>query len=198
MRVFLRILGTALLVLLTFGLFGSGNEPAGPGGTLGAVDAGAGFLDTVLLFGAGVGMIAMSFYKRPKPSNTTVSSPRTQFVSTGNGGPSTKSPAPVVEARSNTKSDQNDVHPEGTTKVTVLGYRERFAINPSVKIFWKGIVIGEVGREGRFECERQGGGTLKFKSSIRSADLEVPAGANAVVQLAWDRVSGKLLIHVVP
>ena len=119
-------------------------------------------------------------------------------MNTENDGPSTESPPPVAEARSNTRSDQDDVHLEVTTKVAVLGYRELFAINPSVKILWDGVVIGEVGREGRFECERHGGGTLKFKSSIRSANIEVPAGANVVVQLAWDRISGKLLIHVAP
>ena len=193
-----RILGILLLVVLAFGLFGSNNEPAGPSGTVGSILAGAKFLDSVLLFISGVGLIALSFYKRPRPSDTTVSPPRTPFVNTVNDGPSTESQSPVAEARSNNRSDQDDVHLEVTTKVAVLGYREVFAINSSIKILWDAVVIGEVGREGRFECERDGGGTLKFKSSIRSANIEVPAGANVVVQLAWDRISGKLLVHVVP
>ncbi len=198
MRIIVRILGVVLLVLLAFGLLNSGNEPAGPGGTVGSIAAGAKFFDTVLLFVGGVGLIAMSFYKRPRPSDTTVSPPRTSIVNTVNDAHSTKSPPPVAEARSNNRSSQNDDHLEVATKISVLGYRELFAINPSVKILWDGVVIGEVGREGRFECERHGGGTLKFKSSIRSATIEVPACANVVVQLAWDRISGKLLIHVAP
>jgi hypothetical protein len=196
MRVLLRILGTMLLVFLVIALFGSSDEPAGPGGVIGAVDAGARFIDTVMLFGGGVGLIALSFYKRPRPSDTTVSSPRATFVDTESGEPSAESPQPIKEALSKTRSDQDDAPLGVTTKVAVRGYRELFAINPNVKIFWGGIAVGEVGREGRFEFERHGGGTLKFKSSFRSANIEVPAGANVVVQLAWDRILGKLLVHV--
>lgn len=181
MRIIVRILGIVLLVLMAFGLFGSGDEPAGQSGTVGSTEAGLKFLDTLLLLGGGVSMIALSFYKRPRPSDTTVSPLRTPFVSTENDRP--------VE---------DDSHLKVTTNVAVLGYRERFAINPSVKILWDEVVIGEIGREGRFESERHGGGTLKFRSSTRSASIEVPGGANVVVRLAWDRISGKLLIHVAP
>ena len=44
MRIVVRILGVVLLVVLAFGLFNSGNEPDGPGGTVGSIAAGAKFL----------------------------------------------------------------------------------------------------------------------------------------------------------
>ncbi|WP_439564943.1 hypothetical protein [Microcella sp.] len=198
MRIFVRILGFALLFFLVIGLLNWNGGRPGPGGTLGAIDAGARVLDALLLFVAGVGLIAISFYKRPRPSDTAIPTP--QYRTTNTEANSRQAPTrpvtPDVGTRASSALDTNDgARP---TEVSVRGYREMFAVNPRVKVLWNEVPVGEVGRDESLQVNRQGKGVLKFKSSFRSAAIDVPAGAKVVVQLAWDRFSGKLIVHVVP
>lgn len=201
-RIIIRILGITLLALVALGLVNGNSENSGPEGTIGAIRAGAGVLDLLLLFLAGVGLIGLSFYKRPRPSDTTVAppppSPPSQ-ITTAVTDPGLRQTLTVAsEDGTNISSERNEDSSQGLTEVSIRGYREVFAMNPRVKVFWNEATVGEVGRDGSFQFMRRGNGTLKFKSSFRSAAIDVPSGANVVVQLAWDRISGKLIVHVVP
>jgi len=49
-------------------------------------------------------------------------------------------------------------------KVTILGYTEAFAVNPSVKIYKDGQRLGEIGRHGKMELDIDAPCELKFKA----------------------------------
>lgn len=198
MRIVIRIFGVILLLVLGLGLLSSNSANIGPGGTLGAIGAGARVLDSLLLLVGGVGLIALSFYKRPRPSDTVVAAPQSRATN-GATDPRLLQERPVASgASSATGAGRDEDSSLGRTEVDIRGYREMFAVNPRVKVFWNEASAGEVGREESLQVNRQGGGTLKFRSSFRSAAIEVPAGTRVVVQLAWDRISGKLIVHVIP
>lgn len=187
-----------LLLVLGFGLLSSNSANTGPGGTLGAIGAGARVLDSLLLLVGGVGLIALSFYKRPRPSDTAAAPPQSRATDGATEPRSLQEPPVASEASSAKGAGRDEDSSLGRSEIAIRGYRETFAVNPRVKVFWNEASAGEVGRDESLQVNRQGGGTLKFRSSFRSAAIEVPAGTRVVVQLAWDRISGKLIVHVIP
>jgi hypothetical protein len=75
-------------------------------------------------------------------------------------------------------------------KVTVLGYREPFALYPAVKIYRNGMLIGKVEHDRQIELEINEQCKLQFKCSIRSAECVVKPGD--WVLLSFNRTTGKL------
>lgn len=83
---------------------------------------------------------------------------------------------------------------ENTKKtITIFGYKEPFAINPSVKIYQNGKYIGSVNRNERFNLLLERDSLLEFKCSIRSTSINIPINNPQDIQLSFDRISGKLL-----
>ena len=58
---------------------------------------------------------------------------------------------------------------EIVSPVTILGYAETFAWNPSVSIYQNGVQIGTVAQNGRIELRITQQCELQFKCSMRSA-----------------------------
>lgn len=75
-------------------------------------------------------------------------------------------------------------------KVTVYGYTEAFAVNPSVKVLVKGVEIAEVARNESREIIIDGPCTMEFRCSLRTARCFVNPG-EAVV-LSFNRTTGSL------
>jgi uncharacterized OB-fold protein len=77
-----------------------------------------------------------------------------------------------------------------SSTVTILGYKEAYAVNPSVKIFINDEKVGEVGHDEQISINVETSCTLKFKCTFRSAECNVKGGD--VVLLSFDRVTGSL------
>ena len=77
-----------------------------------------------------------------------------------------------------------------STKVTIYGYTESFAINPDVSIYKDGVQIASVSKSDKITLNITEPCELKFKSSIRSAKCYVRPG-DAVV-LSFNRTTGGL------
>lgn len=80
--------------------------------------------------------------------------------------------------------------PAGCGKVTVLGYKEPFAVSPSVGIYKDGVKIASVARCSQVQLDIQEPCTLVFKLGIRSASCRVYPNDN--VLLSCNRVTGSL------
>lgn len=76
--------------------------------------------------------------------------------------------------------------------VTIHGYDERFAVNPSVSVYKDGVYSGEVPRHGRLEIEIENNCTLKFSCGPRSSSIDINKGVDTHVLLSFDRFSGSL------
>lgn len=74
--------------------------------------------------------------------------------------------------------------------VTILGYVESFAFNPSVAIYKDGIQIGKVARNEKIELNISQQCELQFKCSFRSAKCVVQIGD--WILLSFDRTTGQL------
>lgn len=77
-----------------------------------------------------------------------------------------------------------------SSTVTILGYKESFAVNPSVKIYINDVIVGKVGFNEQITLPVQGITTIVFKSSLRSATCQVRGGE--CVLLSFDRLTGGL------
>lgn len=75
-------------------------------------------------------------------------------------------------------------------KVTILGYTESFAMNPSVSILKSDLKIGEVSQNGKVEIDLEKGSLLKFQSGLRSTSCIVKPGD--WVLLSFNRATGGL------
>ena len=75
-------------------------------------------------------------------------------------------------------------------KVTIIGYTENFAINPDVKIYKQGVLVGKVSRNEKTVIEVEGPCELQFKGSLRSAKCEVRT--DQWIVLSFNRVTGRL------
>ena len=75
-------------------------------------------------------------------------------------------------------------------KVTILGYTESFALNPSVKIYKDGREIGKVGRHEKLEIDVDETCELTFKSSWHTERRVVKPGD--WVLLSFNRFWGTL------
>lgn len=76
--------------------------------------------------------------------------------------------------------------------VTVHGYDERFAVNPSVSVYKDGVHSGEVARHGQIKVEIESNCTLKFTCGPRSTSLFINKGTDTHVLLSFDRLTGSL------
>ena len=76
-------------------------------------------------------------------------------------------------------------------KLTVIGYTEPFALNPSVSIYKGGVLIGKVGRGGKVILDIEEPCELEFKCSLRSTKCHVSEHVGCVV-LSFNRATGKL------
>ena len=74
--------------------------------------------------------------------------------------------------------------------VTVLGYKEWFAVCPSVSIYNGDVKVGSVGRNEKVELDIREECILKFKLGMRTARCFVKPGD--CVLLSCDRVLGML------
>lgn len=79
---------------------------------------------------------------------------------------------------------------EVVSPVTILGYAETFAWNPSVSIYQDGVQIGTVAHNGRIELRLPQQCELQFKFNMRSAKCIVSPGD--WILLSFDRMSGRL------
>jgi hypothetical protein len=79
---------------------------------------------------------------------------------------------------------------EVVSPVTILGYAETFAWNPSVSIYQDGVQIGTVAHNGRIELRIPQQCELQFKCNMRSAKCIVSPGD--WILLSFDRMSGRL------
>lgn len=75
--------------------------------------------------------------------------------------------------------------------VVILGYREKFAVNPDISIFKNGMLIGNVAYLGRCQLEIKETCELTFKSAGRSTTCTVHPGD--VVLLSINRWTGKIV-----
>ena len=75
-------------------------------------------------------------------------------------------------------------------KVTIIGYTESFAMNPSVSIYKQGVQIGEVSKGGQTVLDIDGPCELEFKCSFRSTKLKVEPDMH--VLLSFNRTTGGL------
>lgn len=83
------------------------------------------------------------------------------------------------------------------SKVVVYGYTQQFAVNPKVKVFWNGSLVGSVKKGQRLAIDIDRDGEIVFKSSIRSASVQVQAGHVTNIKISWDRITGKMIPEVV-
>ena len=81
-----------------------------------------------------------------------------------------------------------------SSKVTIYGYTETFAISPDVKIYKDGVLIGKVGANSKIDITISQPCRLKFSCSMRSDECYVKPGDNVV--LAFNRVTGGLSASV--
>lgn len=77
--------------------------------------------------------------------------------------------------------------------VKVYGYTGWYAIKFKVKIFFEGKEIGEVGYKDVFETKIEKDGELEFRCTVRKAKVYVYKNKNNVIQLEFDRFTGKLV-----
>ena len=75
-------------------------------------------------------------------------------------------------------------------KVTILGYTEKFAVNPPVSIFKDGVQLCAVERNGKIELDIEQDCMLQFKCSSRSTQCVVKP--NDWVLLSMNRLTGGL------
>ena len=83
------------------------------------------------------------------------------------------------------------------SKVVVYGYTQQFAVNPKVKVFWNGSLVGSVRKGERLSFDIDADGEVSFKSSIRSASLRVQVGRVTKIKISWDRITGKMIPQIV-
>ena len=81
-----------------------------------------------------------------------------------------------------------------TGKLTVFGHEEWFINNPKVDVYSGGIFLGAVARNEVKTFDVAFPATIQFKYSIRSAEIYMDS-PEMRVELAWDRMSGKLLAN---
>lgn len=77
---------------------------------------------------------------------------------------------------------------ESSSKVTIYGYREAFALNPDVKIFIDGSEVAKVGRNESIELNIDKPCTIKFECSLRSTSCYVRPGESII--LSFNRMTG--------
>lgn len=76
------------------------------------------------------------------------------------------------------------------SKVTILGYTESFAVNPSISILQSDLKIGEVSQNGKVEVDVEKGTLLQFKCGFRSTSCLVKPGD--WILLSFNRTTGGL------
>lgn len=76
--------------------------------------------------------------------------------------------------------------------VTIHGYDERFAVNPSVSVYKDGVYFGEIPRHGQLKIEIEDNCALKFSCGPRSASININKGIDTHVLLSFDRFTGSL------
>jgi len=81
--------------------------------------------------------------------------------------------------------------------VKVYGYKESFAVNPDVQIFFNGEEIGKVSRNGEYSFQPSTKGLLVFKSSLRKTSLKIDENKSYTIQLYWNRIWGTLNTKVI-
>ena len=81
-----------------------------------------------------------------------------------------------------------------SSKVTIYGYTETFAISPDVKIYKDGELIGRVGANSKIDITISKPCRLKFSCSMRSDECYVKPGDNVV--LSFNRITGGLSASV--
>ncbi len=79
-------------------------------------------------------------------------------------------------------------------KVTIIGYTEKFALNPSVSVFKNGIKIGKVVPKGKMEIDVEKVCELQFKCGFRSTNCFVTL--NDWVLLSFNRTTGELSANI--
>lgn len=77
-------------------------------------------------------------------------------------------------------------------KVIIHSYEEFFIVNPDVKVYIDGNLITRLSKGETFEYSITKPTTIKFKSSIRSANVTVSPNAITEIRLMWNRATGSL------
>lgn len=90
------------------------------------------------------------------------------------------------------KKSKEDTKVNNKGKVIIHGYKETFVVNPAVKIYDNDKYIGEVGKGQTISLPIEKDTTLKFKSSIRSTEVNVYGNTLTEIQLSFNRGTGVL------
>jgi len=83
------------------------------------------------------------------------------------------------------------------SKVVVYGYTQEYLINPGVKVFWQGTLVGTVKRGDVLSFDIDTDGEVEFKGSARKAKRQVHAGRVNKIKLSYNRLNGKLVPEMV-
>lgn len=83
------------------------------------------------------------------------------------------------------------------SKVVVYGYTQQFAVNPGVKVFWQGKLIGTAKRGDVLSFDIETDGEVEFKGMARKASRHVQAGRVNKIKLSYNRINGKLVPEMV-
>ena len=79
-----------------------------------------------------------------------------------------------------------------TTKITIHGYKESFAMNPAVKISIEGRPVGSVEKGGTTVVEIDHDCIIDFSCSVRTTRIAVKVGQKEHVMLSFNRTTGAL------
>lgn len=97
-----------------------------------------------------------------------------------------------------TESETAGADSAGEWRVEVIGSTQRWIVNkPLIAIYWNGDKVGAVEHGGRFNFNIVADGDVRFKYSVRSAELSVKAGGDTTIQLSWDRLWGRLVAKAI-
>lgn len=81
---------------------------------------------------------------------------------------------------------------ESNGNIVIHGYSEVYAINPNVKVYVNGTLVGEVSRNGELALNIAGPCQMKFSCSFRSTTINVDPQTCSDVWLSFNRLTGSL------
>ena len=79
--------------------------------------------------------------------------------------------------------------------ICIHGYTQWFAINPDVKIYINGQLVGKVGKGENLQVNIESPSQFKFECNMRSAKVDVDPSIDTDIYISWDRISGCLLAN---
>ncbi len=80
--------------------------------------------------------------------------------------------------------------------ITIHGYPQWFVISPDVKIYINGQMIGSVARKRTLPINITAPCQIVFKCSMRSARINVMPSIDTDIYLAFNRITGSLLLNI--